>query len=76
MKRLVFLAALAFPLAALADPAPLPQAFDIRLDRAQLATIEKALVKMPYEDVAPLLENLSKQVHEQAEAAAKTEEKK
>lgn len=77
MKRIILFVLFSIPLSALADPAPIPQAFDIRLDGQQLTVIQQALMKvsMPYEQTAPVLQSISQQIHDQAQAAAKEEKK-
>lgn len=38
----------------------------------QWVTIQKALIKLPYEDVAPILAQLSQQILEQSKSAEET----
>ncbi len=44
--------------------------FSLKLKPAEVQAIGKALGQLPYNEVAALLENLTKQVNEQVQAAA------
>lgn len=75
-KSVLLLPALFFLAApALAQGKP-PEEYDFKLKAAYADAVVKALAKMPYEEAAPIMQEIFQQVKAQQEAANKDPKKK
>ncbi len=76
MKNIVFIVSVLSLAAtpAYAQQAPAPQEFNLKITSDDVNTIGKALGKLPFDDVAPLIQKLRQQIVEQSQAQAKPAE--
>lgn len=65
MKKLLIMSAVLISTAAFAQ-APSPQEFNLKINSQQLELLGKALGKLPFDEVAPLMQQLRQQVVEQS----------